>query len=96
MREEYDQVLIDGAPSLVVSDSCVLGTMVDGVVLVVRAQANTAGVVQRMRDMLDRVGAHVLGVVLNGMRTTAGGYLRKNYDTFYEYHEQRELPAGKT
>jgi len=96
MREEYDQVLIDGAPCLVVSDPCVLGTMVDGVVLVVRAQANTAGVVQRMRDMLDGVGAHVLGVVLNGMRATAGGYLRKNYDTFYEYHEQRELPAAKT
>lgn len=96
MREEYDQVLIDGAPCLVVTDSCVLGTLVDGVVLVVRAQANTAGVVQRVRDMLDRVGAHVLGVVLNAMRATAGGYLRKNYDTFYEYHEQRELPAKRS
>jgi len=26
-------------------------------------------------------------VVLNGVRVTAGGYLRKNYDRFYEYSE---------
>ncbi len=93
MTEQYDQVIFDGTPSLVVSDAPVLSTLVDGVVLVVRAGASTHGVVQRVRDVLDRVGAHIIGVVLNGMRVTAGGYLRKNYDTFYEYHEQSKLPS---
>ena len=92
MSEEYEQVLIDGAPCLVVTDSSVLSTLTDGVLLVVRAGSNTHGVVQRARDMLTRVGAHVLGVVLNGVRVTSGGYLRKNYETFYEYHEQAKLP----
>ncbi|MCK4602737.1 MAG: hypothetical protein KAU28_09735, partial [Phycisphaerae bacterium] len=45
------------------------------------------------REILTRVGAHILGVVLNGVRVTAGGYLRKNYATFYEYREQVSLPA---
>jgi len=92
MSEEYEQVVIDGAPCLVVTDSSVLSTLTDGTLLVVRAGSNTHGVVQRARDMLTRVGAHVLGVVLNGVRVTAGGYLRKNYETFYEYHEQAQLP----
>jgi len=93
MSEKYDQVFFDGAPCLVVSDSLILATLVDGIVLTVRAEANTYGIVQRMRDMLDRVGAHIMGVVLNGVRATAGGYYRESYDTFYEYHAQQELPA---
>jgi len=93
MVDRYDQILIDGAPCLVVTDSSVLATLVDGVIVTVRAGANTYGIVQRTRDILLRVGAHVVGVVLNGVRATAGGYLRKNYETFYEYHEQAKLPA---
>lgn len=94
MTSQYDQVIFDGAPCLVVSDSAVLSTLVDGVVLTVRAGANTYGIVQRSRDLLYRVGAHVMGVVLNGVRVTAGGYLRKSYETFYEYHQgPAQLPA---
>lgn len=94
MVEEYEQVLFDSAPCLVVTDAIGLSTMVDGVVLVVRAGANTHGIVQRTRDMLVRVGAHILGVVLNGVQATPGGYLRKNYEAFYEYqHRERQLPA---
>ena len=39
-------------------------------------------------------GGRVLGVVLNGVRVTTGGYLRKNYDTFYEYQEQGQFECG--
>ena len=93
MVDQYDQVIIDGAPSLVVTDSAILSTLVDGVVLTVRAGANSYGIVQRTRDMLQRVGAHIVGVALNGVRVTAGGYLRKSYETFYEYHERSQLPV---
>jgi capsular exopolysaccharide synthesis family protein len=93
MVENYDQVFIDGAPCLVVSDSAILATLVDGVILTVRAEANTYGIVQRTRDILQRVGAHIVGVALNGVRVTAGGYFRESYETFYDYHGQEKLPA---
>ncbi|MGA2265329.1 MAG: polysaccharide biosynthesis tyrosine autokinase [Phycisphaerae bacterium] len=94
MSAEYDQILFDSAPCLVVTDAVGLSTMVDGVVLVVRAGANTHGIVLRARDMLLRVGAHILGVVLNCVIATPGGYLRKNYEAFYDYHEKtQQLPA---
>ncbi len=92
-KGEFDQILFDGAPVLVVTDPAILSSIVDGTVMVVRAGVNTYGVVGRARDMIDRVGGHVIGAVLNGVRVTAGGYLRKNYDTFYEYHEQAKLPG---
>jgi capsular exopolysaccharide synthesis family protein len=92
MVAEYDQVIFDAAPCLLVTDAPALSTLVDGVVLVVRAGANTYGIVQRSREMLTRIGAHVVGVVLNGVRAMAGGYLRKNYEAFYDYHEQAKLP----
>ncbi|KKK50456.1 hypothetical protein LCGC14_3124850, partial [marine sediment metagenome] len=85
---EYDQVIFDGSPVMVVSDARILATKVDAVLLVVRAHANSVGIVQRAVQGLRRVGAHVLGVILQGVRITAGGYLRKNYETFYEYHQQ--------
>ncbi len=93
MTTRYDQVIFDGPPCLLVSDAPILSTLVDGVLLVVRAGVNTHGVVGRARDSLQRIGAHVLGVVLNGIRVTAGGYLRDNYRTFYEYHEQDQIEA---
>lgn len=95
MTAEFDQVIFDGAPTLVVSDSTVLATVVDGVILVVRAGSNTYGIVQRTRDILQRVGSRILGVTLNGVRATAGGYLRKSYQTFYDYHSSAQLPGDK-
>ncbi len=91
MTAEYDQVILDGSPVMLVSDACVLSTQVDGTILVVRAGSNSAGLVHRAVENLTRVGAHVLGFVLQGMRSTAGGYLRKNYRSFYEY-QRRPLP----
>ncbi|MCE5279124.1 MAG: polysaccharide biosynthesis tyrosine autokinase [Planctomycetaceae bacterium] len=93
MTDAYDQVLLDGAPCVVVTDPVALSTLVDGVIIVVRAGASTSGLVQRARDLFTRVGAHLFGVVLNAVRAEAGGYLRQNYDTFYEYRSQATLPA---
>jgi capsular exopolysaccharide synthesis family protein len=91
MVGQYDQVIFDGAPCLVVTDSMALGNLVDGIVLVVRAGANTYGIVQRAQEVLSRGPTHILGIVLNGVRAVAGGYLRKNYEAFYDYHGQTKL-----
>lgn len=93
LTSQFDQVIFDGAPLLVVSDSRNLATVVDGVVIVVRAGANTHGVVKRANDMLTQIRARVIGMTLNGVRATRGGYLRKSYETFYDYHHQI-LPGG--
>jgi len=92
MTAKYDQVIFDGAPALVVTDPSVLSTLVDSVIIVIRAGVSTHGILQRTRDIFLRVGAHVIGSVLNGVRVTAGGYLKRNYSTFYEYRGH-QLPS---
>jgi capsular exopolysaccharide synthesis family protein len=76
----YDHVLIDTAPILPVSDSVILSTLVDGVVIVSGAQTAK----QLVRDACSRlihVSARILGVVLNN----ANPELQRYYAP-YLYH----------
>ncbi len=82
---EYDLVIFDGPPALLVSDALILGTMVDGVVIVVRGSQTSRGMVGRLRDQLGRVNARVVGAVLNAARPTRGGYFRKSQQQYEEY-----------
>lgn len=90
-RQHYDQVIFDSPPVLLVSDALVLSSMVDGVILVVRAQVNSRGVVNRARELLERVNAHVFGATLNAAQSRRGGYFREQFRTFYDY--QPEAPG---
>jgi capsular exopolysaccharide synthesis family protein len=83
--EDYDHVIFDSGPLLIVSETMALAPRVDGVVTVVRARANSRGVLQRMRDVLRQVKAENLGVVLNAVRSQGGGYYGRNIKTYYAY-----------
>jgi len=89
---EYDQVLFDTPPLLLVSDALVLGTVVDGVMLICRAKANSRGVVGRAGNLLTRVNAHVLGAVLNAAQFRRGGYFREQLRTYYDYLPEEPEP----
>jgi tyrosine-protein kinase Etk/Wzc len=83
--EEYDHVIFDTGPILLVSETVALAPRVDGVISVVRAKTNSRGVLQRMRDALRQLKAEHLGVVLNGVRQHTGGYYAKNIKNYYAY-----------
>ena len=83
--EEYDHVIFDAGPILLVSETVALAPRVDGVITVVRARANSRGLLQRMRDTLRQLKSEHLGVVLNGVRQHSGGYYRRNIKNYYAY-----------
>ncbi|MCG3178968.1 MAG: hypothetical protein BIFFINMI_01298 [Phycisphaerae bacterium] len=89
---KYDLVLIDAPPALLLTDSLVLATMVDGVIAVIRAGASSRGMVSRLRDQLTKVNGRVVGAVLNAARATRGGYFRKTQQQYEEYHVPGQLP----
>ena len=64
LRDDADLVLFDSPPALAVSDAAVLSRRVDGVVLVVRAGTTRREHAARARQVLERAGARLLGVVL--------------------------------
>ena len=82
---EYDHIVFDSGPMLFVSETAAMAPRVDGVVTVVRAAANSRGLLQRLRDQLKGLKAEHLGVVLNAVRAQGGGYYGRNIKTYYEY-----------
>jgi capsular exopolysaccharide synthesis family protein len=83
--EEYDHVIFDTGPLLVVSEAVALAPRVDGVITVVRAKVNSRGMLSRVRDTLKQIKAEHLGVVLNGVQNWGGGYYGRNIKTYYAY-----------
>ncbi len=65
MRTRFDLVVIDTPPILQYPDTLHIGKSVDGVLQVVSFQGASRRDQQETRQLLDRVGAHVLGTVLN-------------------------------
>lgn len=65
VRKEFDTILIDGAPMEMYADSSYLAPRADGTMLVVQAETTPIGAPAVSLRELERVGAHVLGAVLN-------------------------------
>jgi non-specific protein-tyrosine kinase len=74
MGGHYDYVIVDSAPVLPVSDSVALAGSVDGVLVVAHAGRVTDDNVVETLERLDRIGAPVLGLVLNQASDVAKGY----------------------
>lgn len=82
----YDLVIVDTAPAMVAGDGLALANRCDAVALVVRALGEKRGLVARIRDQLSDSRAEFLGSVINAVKASAGGYLKRNMKTSYEYH----------
>lgn len=68
LKEEADYVLFDTPPVVAVTDAAVLATRVDGVLLVVSANKTKRELAQRAKEQLEKVGANIIGVVLNNVK----------------------------
>ncbi|HVG21134.1 MAG TPA: polysaccharide biosynthesis tyrosine autokinase [Blastocatellia bacterium] len=93
MSERYDHILIDSPPLMNVSDSVILSSMVDGVILVVHGGKSPRAIAQRARQELVNVGAKIFGVVLNNVDLRREGYERYYYSRYYS-EPARDAEAG--
>ncbi len=84
-KSKFDLVLVDAPPFVVSADALSLASKCDGVVLVVRAYNEKRGLVARLRGQFDEIRAEFLGVVVNAVRPSAGGYLKRNIEATSKY-----------
>ena len=63
--QQFDRIVIDTAPLLAVSDTQALAVRADAVVLVARAGVTRKRALNKARDILWRINAAVVGVVVN-------------------------------
>lgn len=84
-RKNYEHIVIDSAPVLLVSDAKVLARIVDATILVFNAAATRRGAARRTIGELREVDAHLVGCVLFAARALKGGYFHERYKSYQEY-----------
>jgi succinoglycan biosynthesis transport protein ExoP len=89
----YDRVIIDSPPVLLVSDVKMLARLVDATLLVFNAAATKRGAAERTISELQEVGANVVGCVLFGAEAMKGGYFRQQFKAYRRYLK-RQLAAA--
>jgi capsular exopolysaccharide synthesis family protein len=75
LKERADMVVIDAPPVLAVADTSVMVRLVDGVLMVINVGTVPRELAKQSKEQLEKVGARILGVVLNRVDARQGyGY----------------------
>ncbi len=82
-----DYVLIDTPPVLVVADALSLVALVDAVIVCSRLNKSTIEEARQVRTLLERTGAHTLGLVAGGGR----GKTRRRDDSYGYFVSEKTL-----
>jgi succinoglycan biosynthesis transport protein ExoP len=99
LATQFDHVVIDSPPVLMVTDATLLSSMVDGVVMVCESGVTSRAAVIRVRRILDQAGARILGSVLNKLDFVNEEYYEsryRNYSYYYRGPAYRDEPPART
>lgn len=80
LGEVFDLILLDAPPVLAVTDAQVLSTFCSGVVFVAGYGEAEKHAVVRAKELIDKVGGKILGVVINKVPSKSKSYYYYSYD----------------
>jgi capsular exopolysaccharide synthesis family protein len=92
-EEQFDHIVIDTPPLLLMSEAKLVTPLTDGAIFVASAKGATLGMIRRALRELEQADVDVVGVVLNKLRRMRGGYLQENMRRYKEYADQEEHVA---
>lgn len=81
--EMHDFIICDSPPVLTVTDSLILSKLLDGTILVTRADVTTYENAKKCIKSLASVNAHMLGIGINAVDIKKGGYSNYYYSSHY-------------
>ncbi len=88
VRGQADYVLMDAPPTLAASDAVAMASMVDGVLIVARYGLADRDSARRVVELLRKVEANILGLVINNIE------VGKRY-SYYHYYYYEAAPEGQ-
>ena len=94
-RMQYDYVIIDTAPILMVSDALGVASRADGTVMIVRAKLTRKKAITRAFELLSRSRIRIIGAVINDVDLNMENfytYARRGYGYMY-YSGKGQEPA---
>ncbi len=95
LLERYDHVVYDSPPTLSVADPVIVGSVVDAVVLVVRAERTPKQSIRQAIEKFEHSGISPIGIVLNDVNVEAHGYRNYHYHGRYAGEEPGRRESGK-
>lgn len=94
LRENYDFVLIDTAALLAFTDAQAIAASVDGVILAIRPSKKELPSALRASEILQMVGAKLIGIVVNGTDDCEYAVYGERYHETTRYHRQSFATNG--
>lgn len=83
LRETYDYIILDSAPSAILSDPIELATSADGVIYVIRQDYSKVRHIQEGLDhIMESSKAEIIGCVLNNVKNMQMGYGYGHYGSY--------------
>ncbi|MDO8303457.1 MAG: polysaccharide biosynthesis tyrosine autokinase, partial [Sedimentisphaerales bacterium] len=87
LRKNYDTIILDGPPMLLVSEAKILSTLADGTLLVINANITRRGMAMRMLRELREINGKVIGCALFNVKALKGGYFHESFKSYREYQK---------
>ncbi len=96
LKDYYDYIILDTPPVLAVTDAQILTTKADGTILVVRAGKTKKDNVISAKNLLNKVGVKLIGVVLNGTEIRSKGYCYEKEKSNKQSKKKLKLSFGNS
>jgi len=81
LKEWADWIIVDSPPLLAVADAAAIARWADGVLMVTRGGISTREAARKGREMLEKVGARIIGVAVWGLEEAGSG---RGYGYYYD------------
>ena len=91
VTKNFDVVIFDGAPCLLVTDSTIISRLVDSTILVTSYKYTKIDDLKEAKKRIKRVGGNIAGVVLNRVEIS-----NKKYEEKYYYASTSNTPSLQT
>lgn len=82
-KQRFDYVIFDTPPTLTVADSSIIGSMCDGVILVVKAEITSRDIVLESFNLLKNAQAKPMACILTNFHAPFHYYFK--YKSYYNY-----------
>ena len=92
VKQRFDIVLIDSPPILGVSDAAVIASEADLTMIVVQHRKLPRHMLMRVKQAVENVGGHVIGVVLNNVDVRSDSQYQY-YTSYYTYYSPTNTDA---
>lgn len=90
VKSRYDYVFFDSPPIMGVSDASILASEVDMAILVIQYRKYPQAMTVRAKQMVEKVGGNLLGVVLNNINISQDSYYYYYSGYYYDYYSKSD------